>query len=152
MPTMEFQASYLAAARVLRNRDAEERRKEHASHVFIWVELLENWGVIQARSASGEQGSNEKRAHIKNAGRLPVYDVIVSWRNGDMMEHQERKATPLMPGDKPWEPTRPVPTDVDPDKFTCVALIRDVNEQVSRIKPDGRHDEIPQGQEPPHTW
>lgn len=152
IPVLESQASELEASWIERERETEDRRMSYVSRVFIWEERLMKWGASQAQAANGNQSPGDRRVYVKNVGPLPVYDIIVSWRSGNAMEHQERKTTPLMPWDNPWEVTRQVPDGSDLDKLTVVVFIRDAYGQIWRIDPHGRHDEIPRGREPPRSW
>jgi hypothetical protein len=152
IPVLESQASELEASWIQRERETEDRRIAYVSLVFIWEERLMKWGAGQAEAPNGNRVPADRRAYVKNVGPLPVYDVTISWRNGTEMEHQECKTTPLMPGDDPWEVTRHVPDGSDPENFTVVAFVRDAYEQIWRIDPHGRHDEIPRGREPPRSW
>ena len=45
-----------------------------------------------------------------------------------------------------------MPPGAPPDKFGAVAFFRDATGVTWRTRLDGRLDEIPPGQEPPHTW
>lgn len=58
---------------------------------------------------------------------------------------------PLMPGGEDKE-IMAVPSGADPAIFGAVAFFRDAAGATWRTRPDGQLDEIPEGQEPPHSW
>jgi len=56
-----------------------------------------------------------------------------------------------MPGGEDKE-IMAVPSGADPAIFGAVAFFRDAAGATWRTRPDGQLDEIPEGQEPPHSW
>ena len=100
------------------------------------------------------QVQSDQLAEQRKINALQAEDLeeslIISWHLGTMPKGQ-RYLTPLMPGAQD-EDTQPVPPGADADKFGAVAFFRDAAGVTWRTRPDGQLDEIPAGQEPPHTW
>ena len=147
-----LQAQELRESLNERKRDADARRRAQASRVFIHEERLDaDPRVPQAsRAARGEQPQPVVVAHVMNASEQPVYNVTISWHLGTEPKGP-RYFPPLMPGDEDKD-IQPVPPGAPPDKFGAVAFFRDAAGVTWRTRPDGQLDEIPPGQEPPHTW
>jgi hypothetical protein len=85
-----------------------------------------------------------------NASQQPVYNVIISWHLG----HEPKGPhylMPLMPGAEDKD-IQAVPPGAEPKMLGAVAFFRDAAGVTWRTRPDGQLDEIPAGQEPPHTW
>jgi hypothetical protein len=142
---LELQATELRESIDERKREDSERHRAQASRVFIHQERLPDDPHVV-----GERSGPVVVAHLMNASQQPVYNVIISWHLGTMPKGQ-RYLTPLMPGAED-EDTQPVPPGADADKFGAVAFFRDAAGVTWRTRPDGQLDEIPAGQEPPHTW
>lgn len=147
-----LQAQELRESLDERKRDADARRRAQASRVFIHEERLDaDPGILQAsRAARGEQPQPVVIAHVMNSSEQPVYNVTISWHLGTQPKGP-RYLPPLMPGDEDKD-MQPVPPGAPPDKFGAVAFFRDAAGVTWRTRPDGQLDEIPPGQEPPHTW
>ncbi|HET9970377.1 MAG TPA: hypothetical protein VFQ68_19240 [Streptosporangiaceae bacterium] len=146
---LELQARELQESLDERKCEGDERRRAQASRLFIWQERGPQVVTTEA-AARGETGSPSVIAHIVNAGQQPVYNVIISWRLGSQ-PRRLRYLTPLMPGDEN-EDTQPIPPEAEPGQFSPVAFFRDAAGVTWRTHPDGQLDEIPAGQEPPHSW
>jgi hypothetical protein len=90
--------------------------------------------------------------HIRNAGELPIYDVVFSWAKGDVMAEQIRHNKPIMPGDPEVSAQFRVPDEVTTDSIRASAFIRDAAGNRWRIRGDGRHDQLGRDEWPPHVW
>lgn len=147
-----LQAQELSESLDERKRAAEEQRRAQASRVFIYEERLDaDPRVSQPElSARGERPQPVVVAYVINTSEQPVYRVIISWHLGTAPKGQHRRL-PLMPGAEDKD-TEPVPSGARPEMFGAVAFFRDAAGVTWRTRPDGQLDEIPAGQEPPHTW
>jgi hypothetical protein len=135
-----------------RKREADARRRAQASRVFIYEEQLDSdpRDPMHGRLVGGDMPQPTVVAHVTNTSQQPVYQVTISWYLGTQPKGQ-RSLPPLMPGADNKD-TQPVPTGAPQDKFGAVAFFRDAAGVTWRTRPDGQLDEIPPGQEPPHTW
>jgi hypothetical protein len=120
--------------------------------VFVHEERLDaDPRVGQAsRAARGQQSQRTVVAHVMNTSEQHIYNVTISWHLGTEPKGR-RPLMPLMPGNEDKD-IQPVPAGAPPDKFGAVAFFRDAAGVTWRTRPDGQLDEIPPGQEPPHTW
>jgi hypothetical protein len=154
---LELQARELSESLDERKRETGVRRRAQATRVFIWEERLDrDPRVPQAQvQASGSAAGPVIVAHLRNASDWPIYDVRLSWHRGSAPWDQPDLFPALMPGEEE-SATRVVPTDlpdyVDLAVFGAVAFFRDTDRVMWRARPDGLLDEIPPGQEPPHSW
>jgi hypothetical protein len=147
-----LQAQELRESLDERKHEADARRRAQASRVFIHEERLDaDPRIPQAsRTARGEQPQPVVVAHVMNASQQPVYNVIISWHLGTMPKGRHCLKA-LMP-DAEDKDIQPVPPGAPPEKFGAVAFFRDAAGVTWRTRPDGQLDEVPPGQEPPHTW
>jgi hypothetical protein len=143
---LQLQATELRESIEERKRETEQRRRAQASRVFIWEER----GEDEVNFPAGSPPAPWVTAYVVNTSQQPVYNVIISWHLGHRPERR-RHLSPLMPGAEEKD-TRSVPPDTDPAIFGAVAFFRDAAGVTWRTRPDGQLEEIPSGQEPPHTW
>jgi hypothetical protein len=153
---LELQARELKASMEQREHEAAERHRAQALRVFMWEERFDrDPGVDETTlSARGEHPAPVVVAHVRNACDQPVYDLRFSWHRGTAPHRQGEAMRPVMPGDDAYA-TCPLPADLpenNRDLFGAVAFFRDAAGTHWRARPDGQLDEIPPGQEPPHTW
>jgi hypothetical protein len=149
---LALQSKELNESLAQRKREADERRRVQASRVFMHEEPLDaDPRVSQASlAARGEQRQPVVVAHVINTSEQPVYNVLISWHLGTVPQGQ-RHLMPLMPGAEDKD-IQPVPSGSAEGQFGAVAFFRDAAGVTWRTRPDGQLDEIPTGQEPPHTW
>lgn len=133
-------------------READERRRAQASRVFIHEERLDaDPRVSQASlAARGERPQPVVIAYVMNTSQQPVYNVLISWRLGHESVGKHHMM-PLMPGADDKD-IMVVPPDADPATFGAVVFFRDAARVTWRTRPGGEPEEIPAGQEPPHSW
>jgi hypothetical protein len=153
---LELQARELKASLEQREHETTERHRAQAVRVFMWQERFDrDPNVDEATlSARGERLGPVVVAHVRNASDQPVYDLRFSWHRGTAPYRQGEAMRPLMPRDDAYA-TCPLPDDLpesNRDLFGAVAFFRDAAGTYWRARPDGQLDEIPPGQEPPHTW
>jgi hypothetical protein len=151
-----LQAQELKASIEQRVRETAERHRAQAVRVFMWEERLDrDPDMDQAtQSARGERPTPVVVAHVRNASDQPIYDLRFSWHRGTAPQRQGEAMVPLMPGRDAYA-TCPVPEDLPENNrglFGAVAFFRDAAGIFWRARPDGQLDEIPPGQEPPHSW
>lgn len=153
LPVLRGQATELEASRQQREHDALERREAYVRRVFIWaVTNLDPDRVQQSDGSYVYQDAATAATHIRNAGDLPVYDVIFSWADGNAMGHQIRHNKPIMPGDPEFSARWKLPNTVASDNITPAAFIRDAAGSRWRIRPDGRYDLLGPDEWPPRVW
>jgi TIR domain len=132
-----------------------DSRRAYARRIFIWEERLDHDPrVSQAQRTADKAGGAVVIAHVRNASDWPIYDVRISWHKGTAPWDQPDLYQSLMPGDE-LSTTRALPdlpAYVNPEVYGAVAFFRDANGVTWRARPNGVLDEIPPGQEPPHTW
>jgi hypothetical protein len=143
---LELQATELRESIDERKREAEQRHRDQASRVFVWEER----GKDEVNFPPDSPPAPWVTAYVVNTSEQPVYNVIISWRLDGRPEGQ-RHLMPIMPGDDAKD-TKSVPSGADPATFGAVAFFRDAAGVTWRTRPDGQLEEIPPGQEPPHTW
>jgi hypothetical protein len=143
---LELQAAELRESIEDRKRETEQRRRAQASRVFIWEER----GEDEVNFPPGSPPAPWVTAWVVNTSEQPVYSVIISWHIGHRPEAR-RHLAPLMPGAEAKD-TKSVPPGTAPAVFGAVAFFRDAAGVTWRTRPDGQLEEIPPGQEPPHTW
>lgn len=153
LPVLRGQATELEASRQQREHDALERREAYVRRVFIWaVTNLDPERVGQPDGSYEYRDAATAVTHIRNAGDLPIYDVIFSWAIGDAMGHQIRHNKPIMPGDPEFSAQWKLPNSVASDSITPAAFIRDAAGGRWRIRPDGRYDPLGPDEWPPRVW
>jgi hypothetical protein len=147
-----LQAQELRESLDERRREAAELRRAQASRVFIHEERLDADPRVSPAelSARGERPQAAVVAYVMNTSQQPVYNVTISWHLGTAPKGQHY-LMPLMPGAEDKD-IKLVPPGADPKMFGAVAFFRDAAGVTWRARPDGQIDEIPAGQEPPHTW
>jgi hypothetical protein len=153
LPVLRGQAAELEASREQREQEAQERREAYVSRVFIWTMI--NFDPISVELPDGNRGFKQvatAATHIRNAGELPVYDVIFSWAIGDVMGHQIKYTKPIMPGDPEFAAQWTVPDDVVIDIVKASAFLRDTAGNRWRIRAEGRHESLGPEEWPPHVW
>ena len=141
---LDLQAKELQESLEQREREARERRSAQASQVFVW----EGW---QDRYGIGKPPEQTVTAHIHNTSEQPIYDVRFSWHSGDLPLPAHKRGKPLMPGEQD-STLGIVPDGADPAKFGASVIFRDRAKRCWRARPDGQFDELPEGDEPPHSW
>jgi hypothetical protein len=157
LEVLGLQAQELGESLDERKRDGEERRRAQASRVFMEEKHLDRDPRIPQATAYMETMAGRATAapvvcvNLYNRSDLPIYDVRVSWHRGTAPAGDPDLRPNLMPGGA-LESYRPVPEGCRPDLFGAVVFFRDSSNVLWRRRPDGQLDEIPAGQEPPHTW
>jgi hypothetical protein len=146
-----LQAQELRESLDERKHEADALRRAQASRVFIHEEWLDADPRIDpaSRVVRAQQPQPVVTAHVMNTSEQPIYNVTVSWHLGTE-PNGRHPLMPVMPG-KEDKDMQPVPAGAPPDKFGAVAFFRDAAGVTWRTRPDGQLDEIPPGQEPPHT-
>lgn len=153
LPLLQDQKVELKDSREQREREMQERREAYASRVFIWAEAKGTYvHVNKADNTYSNDVAWTASTHIRNAGELPVYDVIFSWRIGSRMAHQENHTLPLMPDDPDVIATWELPPDTSKDSVTAVAFLRDAAGNRWRIWTNGKRDLLASEEWPPHVW
>jgi hypothetical protein len=153
---LELQARELKASIEQRELETAERHRAQAVRVFMWEERFDRDPDVDeaALSARGERAAPVVVAHVRNASDQPVYDLRFSWHRGTAPYRHGEAMRPLMPRDDAYA-TCSIPDDLPENNrglFGSVAFFRDAAGTYWRARPDGQLDEIPPGQEPPHTW
>ena len=90
-------------------------------------------------------------AHVKNAGELPVYGLIISWRHGGAPGAGTSARHHSCQVNSTTAPSQ-CPAGANAAVFGAVAFFWGVAGVCWRARPDGKLDEIPPGQVPPRTW
>ena len=138
-PVLELQAKELQASLDQRKLEAAVQRKAQASQVFIRMEqtqLKELWQVT---------------ALACNTSPQPIYDMHVSWHKGTAPLDEADHWASLMPGDVARS-ARDLSEQSDMSRFGAVVFFRDAADVQWRVRPDGKLDEIPEGQGYPRCW
>ena len=154
---LELQARELTESLDERKREMEGRRRAQAIRVFIWEERLDHDPrvTLAQAHASGSAVGPVIVAHLRNASDWPIYDVRLSWHRGSAPWGQPDLFPALMPSEEE-SATRALSTDlpeyVDLAMLGAVAFFRDTDRVMWRARPAGTLDEIPPGQDPPHSW
>jgi hypothetical protein len=136
-------------------QENERRHQDQASRVFVWTETDTNPHVSQVQIVTNPGNYEVVIAHVANSSEQPVYDVRVSWRQGDVPWSEPDRRPVLMPGSS-WDCMRSLPDNLPPEsdlsKFSAVVIFRDRNQVWWRTRADGKFEELKPGEEPPHSW
>jgi hypothetical protein len=153
---LNLQADDLQASVEQRQRETAERHRAQAVKVFMWEERFDQDPRIgQAEIAAGVKASYLVRGWVENRSDLPIYDVLTSWHLGTMPRGTTVVTAILLPGQKMYsEKNLPddFPSTGDPTNLGAVAFFRDAAGIYWRSRPDGRLEEIPPDELPPHSW
>jgi hypothetical protein len=153
---LKLQADELQASIEQRRRDTAERHRAQAEKVFMWEERFDNDpSVDQAEIAGGAKAPYLVKGWVENRSELPIYDVLTSWHLGTMPNGTTVVTAILLPGQKMYSDKNlpdDFPSTGDPMRLGAVAFFRDAAGIHWRSRPDGRLEEIPSDQLPPHSW
>jgi hypothetical protein len=138
-PVLELHAKELQASLDQRKLEAAVQRRAQASQVFIRMEQTQEKELWQVKALAC------------NTSAQPIYDLHISWHKGTAPLDEADHLASLMHGDVAPS-TRDLSEQPDMSRFGAVVFFRDSADVQWRVRPDGKLDEIPEGQGYPRSW
>jgi hypothetical protein len=144
---LELQASELRESLSERKREAEQRRRDQATQVFI-SQLHGSYSELETADAKGQFVTEnwpdpiQVRVTVVNASHQPIYDAALRWHSGSA-GHGDPNPEPLgiiMPGEESKR-KREFPPDTDMTVSGAVLRFRDAAGITWIRRPDGSPEE-----------